>query len=103
MGNPETLCSRMSWRARPTVSPGPRVMGSLMTPLAERLTLETSRAWASIGRLRWMKPMPPSCASAMARADSVTVSIGAETRGMRREMVGVRRVEVSASAGMTSE
>ena len=74
-----------------------------MTPLAERLTLATSRAWTSGGRFLWMIPMPPWAASAMASADSVTVSIGAETRGMLRRMLRVRRVEVSASAGMTPE
>ena len=32
--------------------------------------------------LRWMMPMPPCCASAIARCDSVTVSMAAETIGM---------------------
>jgi hypothetical protein len=46
-----------------------------------------------------MMPIPPSCASAMASAASVTVSIGAEISGMLSSMPRVSRVCVSASAG----
>jgi len=49
-----------------------------------------------------MMPIPPSCASAIASAASVTVSMAAETMGMLRPMVRVRRVEVSTSRGTTS-
>ena len=49
-----------------------------------------------------MIPIPPSCASAIARAASVTVSIGAEISGMFSSMLRVSRVRVSASAGMKS-
>ena len=51
-------------------------------PLSLRFTRSTSSAWRSIGMLRWMMPMPPCCASAMARCDSVTVSMAELTMGM---------------------
>ena len=47
-------------------------------------------------------PRPPSRAIAMAIRDSVTVSIAAETKGMRTWMRRVSIVVVSASLGMTS-
>src|SRR5450759_1854585 len=46
--------------------------------------------------------MPPCCASAIAKCDSVTVSMAAETIGMLREISRVRQVRVSTSAGTTS-
>ena len=101
-GKPETWCLRISSRALPIVSFGPSVIGSRMMPLADLLTLVTSRAWASGVRFLWMIPMPPSWARAMARADSVTVSIGALIRGRPREMFRVRRVETSVSCGLMS-
>ncbi len=102
-GKPETLCWRINCTARPTVSSGPSVIGSVMTPLADRFTFATSRACVSTERFLWMIPMPPSCASAIASADSVTVSIGAETSGTFSRIVRVSRVLVSASAGSTPE
>ena len=74
-----------------------------MMPLAERLTFSTSRAWASTLRFLWMMPRPPSWASAIASAASVTVSIGAESTGMFRRIDRVRFVVASASLGMTPE
>jgi len=50
----------------------------------------------------WMMPMPPSWAMAMARRASVTVSMAADTSGMRRSISRVSRVVVSTSLGMTS-
>ena len=50
-----------------------------------------------------MMPMPPSPASAIASAASVTVSIGADSSGMFRRMCCVRRLEVSTSRGTTEE
>src|SRR6266536_1129099 len=76
----------MSLRAVGMVGGGGRVIGSTMTPFSERFTFSTSRAWLVTERFLWMMPMPPSCASAIARADSVTVSMGAETRGMLSSM-----------------
>ena len=67
-----------------------------------RLTRATSRAWFSGESVRWMMPMPPSWASAMASADSVTVSIGADTRGTFSRMLRVIRVPRSALSGVTS-
>src|SRR6202158_744585 len=51
--------------------------------------------------LRWMIPMPPCCASAMARCDSVTVSMAELTTGMFSAMCRVRQVRVSVFAGST--
>ena len=51
----------------------------------------------SIGRLRWMTPMPPSCAMRdRHRATSVTVSIAALSSGMLRLTRRDRRVPTSA-------
>src|SRR5436305_38463 len=44
-------------------------------------------------------PMPPSCASAIARRASVTVSIAAETSGRLRRMLREREVARSARNG----
>src|SRR5579884_134012 len=55
-----------------------------------------------MGMFRWTMPMPPCCASAMARCDSVTVSMAALTIGMFNAMVRVRQVRVSVWAGRTS-
>src|ERR1035438_6169049 len=49
-----------------------------------------------------MMPMPPCWASAMARCDSVTVSIAALTMGIFRAILRVSEVRVSASAGGTN-
>ena len=46
--------------------------------------------------------MPPWRAIATAMRDSVTVSIAADSSGIRSVIRRVRRVEVSASEGMTS-
>jgi hypothetical protein len=40
-------------------------------------------------RLRWMTPMPPACAMAMASRDSVTVSIAADRIGMLSMIVAM--------------
>src|SRR4051812_11006189 len=49
-----------------------------------------------------MTPTPPSCASAIASAASVTVSIGADTSGMFNSIWRVSFVRVSASEGTKS-
>src|SRR5262249_51881088 len=72
-------------------------------PDSERFTLSTSAACASMGMFRWMKPIPPSWASAMARGASVTVSMAAETMGTLRAIRRVRRVVTSTSEGSTSD
>src|SRR4051794_33389044 len=50
-----------------------------------------------------MTPRPPACAMAMASADSVTVSIAAETRGIPSSIARVSRVRVLVSVGRTEE
>src|ERR1700694_5085294 len=82
---------------------GEMVIGAFTPPLSNRFTLATSAAWALGGMFLWMMPMPPSCASAIARRDSVTVSIAADNRGMFRWMVRVRREERLTSRGRTVE
>ncbi|MOA03332.1 hypothetical protein D3C78_1228330 [compost metagenome] len=51
----------------------------------------------------WMKPKPPSCASAIARLASVTVSMAADSIGIFRWMVLVNWVPSSAVLGRTVE
>ena len=46
------------------------------------LTWRTWSAWTSGSRLRWMTPMPPACAMAMAIRASVTVSMAEAMIGM---------------------
>ena len=77
--------------------------GSRIIPDCERFTRSTSTTWSSIDRLRWMMPMPPARARAMARRASVTVSIAADTIGMASSMRGVSRVQVRTSFGMTDD
>src|SRR5919201_682514 len=50
-----------------------------------------------------MMPMPPSCAIAIARRASVTVSIAAETSGILSSSARVRRVFSEASRGRMRE
>ena len=82
---------------------GGSVTGSRIIPDCERFTRSTSTTWSSIDRLRWMMPMPPARARAMARRASVTVSIAADTIGMASSMRGVSRVQVRTSFGMTED
>src|SRR5665811_936098 len=82
---------------------GGTVIGSLTTPLSKRLTFATSAAWALGGMFLCTMPMPPSCAMAMARRASVTVSIAADSSGMFSVMLGVRRVWRLTSRGTTVE
>src|SRR5690606_7061476 len=50
-----------------------------------------------------MTPIPPSCAVAIARPDSVTVSMAADTSGMFKVMSRVKRVLRDVSRGRMSE
>ena len=102
-GRPDMLWRAISSRAFSIVASGVRVTGEVMTPASERFTLRTSLAWRAMSRLRWIIPRPPSCASAMARRASVTVSIAAETIGMFKVMFLVSRVPVPTSSGITSD
>ena len=65
--------------------------------------MSTSATCASIERLRWTMPMPPSRASAIARRASVTVSMAAETIGIARSIEGVSRARVETSFGRTCD
>ena len=57
-------------------------------PLWLRLTFCTSAAWSAIVMLRWITPMPPWRAIAMAMRASVTLSIAADTSGIGERDVG---------------
>src|SRR5207247_2383500 len=91
------LCaSRMVWS-------GEMVTGFRIMPLSDFLTLSTSAAWSAGESTRWMIPIPPSRAIAMASRASVTVSMAALTIGMLIVMRRVNRVRVSVSAGKTED
>ena len=93
----------MSSRAADTGACCSTVTGFTTIPLCERLTFSTSSACSSGERLRWMTPIPPSRAMAMASLASVTVSIAALTRGMASGIRRLKRVPTSVSAGRASE
>src|SRR5258706_598837 len=102
-GNPDTRCCCVSARSSRTVMSGDTVTGSRSTPDSKRLTLATSTACFLAVRFLWTIPMPPSCAMAIARRDSVTVSIAAETSGMLSWMLRVSRVLRLTFRGRTLE
>src|SRR5438105_733221 len=79
------------------------VTGFRIMPLSDFLTLSTSAAWSAGESTRWMIPIPPSRAIAMASRASVTVSMAALTMGMLIVMRRVNRVRVSVSAGKTED
>jgi hypothetical protein len=103
IGTPEMWYFSMTSNALVSGSSGPSVTGSTIMPASERLTLSTSSACCSIDMLRWMIPIPPSRASAIAIRASVTVSIGDETIGMLIVIARERLVVVETSFGNTSE
>ena len=80
---------------------GPMVTGSTIMPLSLRFTRSTSSACRSMVMFLWMMPMPPCWARAMARCDSVTVSMAELRMGMFRAMRRVTQVRVSVSTGWT--
>ena len=94
------FCSAMTWRTRMS---GVTVMGSRSTPDSKRLTLATSAACSFGEKFLWMMPIPPSCAMAIARRASVTVSMAAETSGMFNSSLRVRRDFRETSRGRTRE
>src|SRR4029077_8403477 len=75
------------------------VTGLTTIPASNFFTLRTSSAWSAMGMLRWITPIPPAWAIAIASALSVTVSIAAEISGMPSSISRVSRVAVSVSAG----
>ncbi len=95
--------SCISARASASVAWGWMVTGLTTIPDSNFLTRRTSPACRSGSRLRWMTPMPPAWAMAIAMAASVTVSIAEATMGMFRKMSRVIRERMSTSVGRTSE
>ena len=95
MGMPEMLYFLITSNASLIFWSGCMVMGSGIMTLTERLTFSTILRCKSGVRFRWMMPMPPSCARAMARLASVTVSMGELTRGQFNWIFCVNRVLTS--------
>ena len=85
------------------VASGPTVNGSRITPASKFLTRATCAACASALMFLWMMLMPPSWARAIARRDSLTVSMAADTIGKRSERPLVRRVVRVTSLGRIVE
>ena len=79
------------------------VTGLTTMPDSNFFTWRTASACSSGERLRWMTPMPPAWAMAMASRASVTVSIAAEMIGRLSVIERVSRVAMSASPGSTVE
>ena len=85
-----------------TVASGVVVTGWVIIPDSLRFTRSTWSAWSATDRFRWITPIPPRRAIAIAIRDSVTVSIAEDSSGAASRIRRVSRVEVSASLGMTS-
>ena len=102
-GTPDTWYWAMRFMASVIEVSGDTVIGLVIIPDSERFTRSTSAAWSVMERLRWMTPIPPSRAIAMASLDSVTVSMAADTSGIASEILRVSRLSVEASAGRISE
>ena len=102
-GTPEIPFLRVSSSNSPMLASSWIVIGSLTTPLSYFLTLRTWAACSSTVMLLWTMPIPPSWATAMARAASVTVSIAAERRGMLSSISRVSNVFRETSVATTSE
>ena len=81
IGIPPIPCSFMLDFASATVAVKGNVTGSKIIPDSARFTLLTSCACCSIVIFLCKTPIPPSLAMAIAKADSVTVSIAAEAIG----------------------
>ena len=71
--------------------------------VAKRLTLATWAACSCAVKFLCTMPMPPSCAMAIAKRASVTVSMAAETKGKFKRMLRVNWVARDASLGRTWE
>ena len=85
------------------VAVGAMVTGLTIMPDSNFFTCRTCAACWSGSRLRWMTPMPPACAMAIAISASVTVSMAEAMIGMLTAMERVMRERISASAGITSD
>src|SRR5712671_2008461 len=102
-GMPEMPKSFMSDSASASVASGPMVRGFTTMPDSNFFTWRTWAAWWSGSRLRWMTPMPPACAMAIAIWASVTVSMAEARIGILTAMSRVMRLRTSASDGNTSD
>ena len=90
-GTPETPLAAIRSSAARSGSSGPMVSGFTIMPDSNFLTRRTSAACRSMDMFLWITPSPPFCAMATAMGASVTVSIAAESSGMPRSIVAVRR------------
>ncbi len=79
------------------------VSGFTTMPDSNFFTWRTWAACTSGSRLRWMTPMPPACAMAIAMCASVTVSIAEAMIGIFSAMSRVMRLFTSTSDGSTSD
>ena len=79
-------------RASARVASGPMVTGLTTMPRFELLDLADLFGLLGRARLRWMTPMPPAWAMAIARRASVTVSIAADRIGRLRSISPASRV-----------
>ena len=102
-GMPLILWRSIRALASASVWSGWMVTGSTTIPLSNFLTRRTWSACSATVRFLWMTPSPPRRAMAMAIADSLTVSIAAETRGTWRGISLANRERVSAPDGSTEE
>ena len=82
-GTPEIRYRPHSRSTSAMVASGPQVTGSVIIPASDRLTMSTCWACSSMARLRCSTPTPPWRAMAIAIRASVTVSMDADTSGMR--------------------
>jgi hypothetical protein len=89
---PEMPCSRISASASASVASGADGDRVDHHAALELLDLATCSACSSGSRLRWMTPMPPACAMAMASRASVTVSMAEEMIGRLSVIVARERV-----------
>mmetsp|Transcript_127763 Transcript_127763/g.272479 ORF Transcript_127763/g.272479 Transcript_127763/m.272479 type:complete len:249 (-) Transcript_127763:283-1029(-) len=96
-GKPVKPADALSLSSSSRVIVGEMQTGSMMKPLSNFFTLRTSRTCASTGKFVWMTPMPPSNAIAMAIRDSVTVSIGLDTIGVRNGIFREKRESKTTS------
>ena len=96
-------CSFIRSSASSSLALGPMVSGFTTMPDSKRFTRRTCSACTSGSRLRWITPMPPNCAMAIAMLASVTVSIAEATIGTLSGMSRVIRLRMSTSDGSTSD
>ena len=82
---------------------GAMVRGLTTIPASNFFTMATSIACSSIVKFLCTTPIPPTCAMAIAKRCSVTVSIAAEISGTLRFIFWVKRVLISVLTGKTAE